>query len=394
MTTRLTGLVAAGIAASSLLGAWGTASAAPYVLVAVHSRSAPNGNHAAQFFKSGTAQGCPAAAPFKQPCYNPNNAWVTTVPSLISDVQASPATWDWNGTTMTGTGLLWTTAFNGSNAVGTAVLSFRATNLTVTPTTNTATAGTFQCYEGTFLAGVNVNGCSNVDLGLNGLFESPVLAYNIGGDANCIDRAFNGDPQDPPNPADDVALGEVRGVSTAAGGGGCDPVEGTYDLWYLVANPRFVILSNQPTVYGSDGCYMFGRASQLGTTPCAPDSALANISYYIFAPQVDTDSDGVIDALDNCRLVSNPTQVDSNGDGYGNRCDGDLNNNGSTNAQDTTLYRQQLGQPSLAPTYNAADINANGAVNAQDTTLFRTLLGAAPGPSGICLNTYPCAAHP
>jgi hypothetical protein len=124
------------------------------------------------------------------------------------------------------------------------------------------------------------------------------------------------------------------------------------------------------------------------------DATIAGASYLIFAPQVDTDSDGVIDALDNCRLVSNATQVDSNGDGYGNRCDGDLNNNGSTNAQDTTLYRQQLGQPSVAPTYNAADINASGAVNAQDTTLFRQLLGAAPGPSGICLNTYPCPANP
>ncbi len=394
MTTRFTTLIAAAITATSLLAAWGTANAAPYVLVAVHSRSAPNGNHAAQFFKSGTAQGCPAAAPFKQPCYNPANAWLATVPTLISDVQASPATWDWNGTTMTGTGLLWTTAFNGSNAIGTAVLSFRASNLAITPSTTTSTATTFNCYEGTFLGTVNVNGCSNVDMGVNGLFESPVLAYNIGGSANCIDRALNGNPQDPPNPADDVPLGEVRGVATAAAGGGCDAVSGTYDVWYLVPNPRFVILSNQPTVYGSDGCYMFGRASQLSTTPCAPDPALADISYYIFAPQVDTDGDGVVDALDNCRTIANANQVDSNNDGFGNRCDADLSNNNSVNAQDTGLYRQQLGQPSVAPTYNAADLNTNGSVNAQDTGIFRQLLGSPPGPSGICNNTFPCPAHP
>jgi hypothetical protein len=60
-----------------------------------------------------------------------------------------------------------------------------------------------------------------------------------------------------------------------------------------------------------------------------------------------------------------------------------MNNNGSTNAQDTTLYRQQLGQPSVAPTYNKADLNCNGVVNAQDTTLYRLLLGAPPGPSGF-----------
>jgi hypothetical protein len=97
----------------------------------------------------------------------------------------------------------------------------------------------------------------------------------------------------------------------------------------------------------------------------------------------DADSDGLADAADNCTLLSNPTQCDSDADGYGNRCDGDLNNNNATNAQDTTVYRQQLGQPSVAPTFNKADINCSGAVNAQDSTLFRQLLGSPPGPSGL-----------
>ncbi|MDH5254351.1 MAG: 5'-nucleotidase C-terminal domain-containing protein, partial [Gammaproteobacteria bacterium] len=111
----------------------------------------------------------------------------------------------------------------------------------------------------------------------------------------------------------------------------------------------------------------------------------------LFQGPEDTDGDGVLDAADNCTLVANPAQADSDADGYGNRCDGDMNNNGSTNAQDTTLFRQQLGQPSVAPTYNAADINANGAVNAQDITLFRKLLGSPPGPSGLsCAGTIGC----
>ena len=49
------------------------------------------------------------------------------------------------------------------------------------------------------------------------------------------------------------------------------------------------------------------------------------------APDTDGDGDSADDA-DNCTLVSNPTQCDSDGDGYGNRCDGDLNNNSFTNA--------------------------------------------------------------
>ena len=76
-------------------------------------------------------------------------------------------------------------------------------------------------------------------------------------------------------------------------------------------------------------------------------------------------------------------QCDSDADGFGNRCDGDLGpgtGNGFTNAQDNTLFKAQLGQPSVGPAFNKADINCNGFVNAQDNTLFKALLGSPPGP--------------
>ncbi len=101
------------------------------------------------------------------------------------------------------------------------------------------------------------------------------------------------------------------------------------------------------------------------------------------APESDTDGDGVPDGSDNCTLVANPTQFDSDGDDYGNHCDGDLNNNTVMNAQDYVMLRAQLGQPSVGPTYNEADLNCNGVVNAQDVVIFRSLLGEPPGPSGV-----------
>jgi alpha-tubulin suppressor-like RCC1 family protein len=101
---------------------------------------------------------------------------------------------------------------------------------------------------------------------------------------------------------------------------------------------------------------------------------------------IDTDGDTVPDPIDNCTLVPNPAQCDSDDDGFGNHCDGDLNNNGATNAQDVTLFRQQLGQPSVGPTFNQADMNCNGAVNAQDVTLFRVRLGSPAGPAGVLEN--------
>jgi len=97
----------------------------------------------------------------------------------------------------------------------------------------------------------------------------------------------------------------------------------------------------------------------------------------------DLDGDGIADSLDNCTLSANPAQCDSDGDGYGNHCDGDLNGNGFTNAQDYLLFRAQLDQPSAGPTYNPADLNCNGFVNSQDYVLFRSLLGSPPGPSGL-----------
>lgn len=50
----------------------------------------------------------------------------------------------------------------------------------------------------------------------------------------------------------------------------------------------------------------------------------------------DPDGDGILDAADNCPLTSNPDQADSDGDGIGNACDGDVDGDGIPNACDAT----------------------------------------------------------
>jgi hypothetical protein len=96
-----------------------------------------------------------------------------------------------------------------------------------------------------------------------------------------------------------------------------------------------------------------------------------------FRTERDSDGDGVFDRLDDCRLVPDAGQRDTNADGFGNICDGDFNDDGSVNFTDLALFRARFGG-----TNADADLNGDGPVNFADLALFRSLFGRPPGPSG------------
>ncbi len=93
---------------------------------------------------------------------------------------------------------------------------------------------------------------------------------------------------------------------------------------------------------------------------------------------VDTDGDGVPDAADNCSLLANPSQRDTNGDGFGNRCDPDLNDDGIVNFIDIGLFRDVFGT-----TDADADFNGNGVVDVIDFRILRSFLFSPPGPGAM-----------
>ena len=95
-------------------------------------------------------------------------------------------------------------------------------------------------------------------------------------------------------------------------------------------------------------------------------------------PRPDSDGDDVPDVIDNCLGIYNPDQRDTDGDGYGNRCDADLNNDGVVNFADLALFRQRFG--TVDPD---ADFNGDGVVNFQDLAIFAQLFGKPPGPSAL-----------
>jgi hypothetical protein len=74
----------------------------------------------------------------------------------------------------------------------------------------------------------------------------------------------------------------------------------------------------------SDNCALVPNATQTDTDGDAQGDAC----------DADDDADGVLDGPDNCELVSNPSQTDSDVDGQGDACDGDTDGDGVLDGPD------------------------------------------------------------
>ncbi|MEL7450212.1 MAG: VWA domain-containing protein [Pseudomonadota bacterium] len=91
----------------------------------------------------------------------------------------------------------------------------------------------------------------------------------------------------------------------------------------------------------------------------------------------DADSDGVADGDDNCTLVANPDQRDTNADGFGNLCDADLNNDNAINFTDLGIFKSVIFTDD-----EDADFDGDGAVNFSDLGLLKSMMFSPPGPAG------------
>ena len=95
---------------------------------------------------------------------------------------------------------------------------------------------------------------------------------------------------------------------------------------------------------------------------------------------LDTDADGVPDFEDNCTNEVNTAQTDSDGDGYGNACDSDFDNNCTINFVDLSLFADAfLGSNELF------DLNDDANVNFLDFSILTDSFFQNPGPGlGNC----------
>ncbi len=93
-------------------------------------------------------------------------------------------------------------------------------------------------------------------------------------------------------------------------------------------------------------------------------------------PGLDTDADGIADASDTCIESHNPDQRDSDGDGIGNICDADLDNDCIVNFSDLGVMKALFF--GFDPD---ADLDGDGVVNFSDLGIMKQRIFGLPGPS-------------
>lgn len=123
----------------------------------------------------------------------------------------------------------------------------------------------------------------------------------------------------------------------------------------------------------SEGGIRFGEVTLASATDVTTPPTRLQVAVDLL---LDNDGDGVANRNDNCVTISNPGQRDSNGDGYGNRCDADLDDDGIVNSIDLGLMRMRIGTADVH-----ADLDGDGQVGGADVDIMRALFHAPPGPS-------------
>jgi hypothetical protein len=160
----------------------------------------------------------------------------------------------------------------------------------------------------------------------------------------------------------------IRGVA----GWGCGPCGGTLGVG---ASPAEVTSSDAAT-----GAWLWRST---GPAPASPDA----VSPALAGTCGDSDEDGVDDCEDNCSDAPNPGQDDTDGDGCGNVCDADYDQDGRVSFSDFGDFTSAFGSFDLVKDHSEPVTGPSGH---SDFGVFSAAFGKAPGPSGTTAGTTAC----
>jgi len=140
--------------------------------------------------------------------------------------------------------------------------------------------------------------------------------------------------------------------------------------------------NTNPNIDDTDGDGVNDKIEvRLGFNPLYGDTdndGIDDLAEYQSIFFTDIDNDGFVGAGDNCLLINNPAQFDSDNDNIGNACDADFNNDNLVNADDIIEFRSLLNVDNAI-----GDLNEDGVVTGLDYSILRSLQKSTPGPSGI-----------
>jgi uncharacterized protein (TIGR03790 family) len=130
----------------------------------------------------------------------------------------------------------------------------------------------------------------------------------------------------------------------------------------------------------------FRSLPYLGWTNVYVGDPLMRVSKPAQVP-ADRDGDGHHDPQDNCLWLPNPDQRDTDGDGFGNLCDPDLDGNGrveSTRGAGGLSDLERLQRSTATGLYVPNhDLDGDGRIDQRDLGIAQLYLGLPPGPSGL-----------
>ncbi len=148
----------------------------------------------------------------------------------------------------------------------------------------------------------------------------------------------------------------------------------TPSAFSLDAGERLVLSVSADTAALPSDEYRFGAVRFVPAAtedPVPPETVLP----VLLAAFRDTDNDTVFDVFDNCREIPNPDQTDTDFDGFGNRCDPDLDNDGAVNFTDLERLRDAFDRYTVH-----ADFDSDGVVDDRDLAIMKTFFFGSPGP--------------